>query len=70
MDEIDREIQYEEALGKLSVTEDTKWLMKYIRSTNSMLAKINDWLRGIFIVLLVILAVLVTVHWDSLAAIW
>lgn len=70
MDEIDREVQYLESLEKLPVTEDTKWLMQYIRNTNSMLAKTNDWLRGIFFVLLAILAVLATVHWDSLTAIW
>ena len=70
MDEIDREIQYEESLEKLAVTEDTKWLMKYIRTTNKGIKQVNDWLRGIFIVVLAILAVLLTVHWDKIKSVW
>ena len=57
MDVIDREVEYEELLEKLAVTEDTKWLMKYIRNTNTGIRQVNNWLRGIFVVALVILAV-------------
>ncbi len=70
MDEIDHEVQYLESLEKLPVTEDTKWLMQYIRDTNRNLKQVNDWLRGVFVALLVILAVLLTVHWDTVWSVW
>lgn len=70
MDVIDREVEYEELLEKLAVTEDTKWLMKYIRNTNTGIRQVNNWLRGIFVVALVILAVQLTVHWDTIKAVW
>lgn len=65
MDEIDREVKYQEALEKLPISGDTKWLMQYIRETNRVLKSAKDLLSGIFLVLLAILGVLLTVHWDA-----
>ena len=70
MDEIDRDVRYEEALDGLPVSEDTKWLMKCIRGTNIGIQQVNDWLRAIFVVVLVILVVQLTVHWDTVSSIW
>lgn len=58
MNEIDREVRYLESLEKLPVSEDTKWLMQYIRETNRELHSVGRWLGGIFLVLLAILWVL------------
>lgn len=65
MDNIDREVKYLEALENLPISEDTKWLMQYIRGVNGSLNSTNDWLRGVFIVLLAILVILLRVHWDA-----
>ena len=66
MNEVDREARYLEALEKLPIDEDTKWLMKYVRSTKTELGPTTGWLRGIFFVLLAILGVLLAAHWDQL----
>ncbi len=66
MDEYERLIQFEEALDKLPLSEDTKWLMKYIRDANQGLKKANEWLAGIFMVMLFILLILLKVHWDRI----
>jgi len=66
MNEMDREERYLEALEKLPIDEETKWLMKYVRATSTERDSTNAWLRGIFFVLLAILGVLLAVHWGEL----
>ena len=64
--ELENEERYEQALENLAVTEDTKWVLKYLRGSRQGIKKSNEWLAGIFMVLIAILWVLAKAHWDQL----
>ena len=64
--EIDEEIQYQESLAKLPITEDTRWLMLYVRNLQQAVRSMHQTITGIAVILMVLLGVQLKVHWDKL----